>query len=271
MKIENIDSKVVIRRELFEKTFQKLTYLSSVVPRLSFYLVNEDTMDKIFPPRKGYDDEDECLDFLKNPIKEKINSENIDKVLGDIWEKLQRCKTKVYVALACYKDSSIYICPERIESDRLFPFVLIHELVHAYLDSKSSIHNEVIEESIANAVAILHYRNSEVFELISRQSAEYKGCYFWLRSFPENYLISRVLDHLRKGDLLEDLLEFFVELRYYFDIPWRYWVYHFWFYFFDSDELLYDSYRHYINKGNKQQFYKALEIVILKYVVESKK
>jgi len=69
MKIENIDSKVVVRRELFEKTFQRLTYLGSVVPKLSFYLVNEETMDKICPPRKGYDDEGECLDSLKNLLK----------------------------------------------------------------------------------------------------------------------------------------------------------------------------------------------------------
>jgi len=266
MKIENIDSKVVVGRELFEKTFQRLTYLGSVVPKLSFYLVNEETMDKICPPRKGYDDEGDCLDSLKNPPKE-VNSENIDKVLGEIWEGLQRCKTKVYSALACYKNSSIYICPERIKSDKLFPFVLIHELVHAYLDSKNSVHGEVIEESIANAVALLHYRNSEVFELINGQSAEYKGCYFWLRGFHKDYLVLEILDHLRKGDLLE----FFVELRYYFDYrPWRYFPW-FWFHHFDFEEIIYASYRHYQSTGNKQPFYKALEIVILKYVAESKK
>jgi hypothetical protein len=272
MKIENIDSKVVVRRELFEKTFQRLTYLGSVVPKLSFYLVNEKTMDEICPPRKGYDDEGECLDSLKN-LSEKVNSENIDKVLGEIWEGLQRCKTKVYSALACYCNNSIYICPERIKSDKLFPFVLIHELVHAYLDSKNKVHGEVIEESIANAVALLHYRNSEVFELINGQTAEYKGCYFWLRSFHKDYLVPEILDHLRKGDLLE----FFVELRfklrsklrYYFcDYPWCCFS---WFYHFGFEEIIYASYRHYESTGNKQPFYKALEIVILKYVAESKK
>ena len=272
MKIENIDSKFVVGSELFEKTFQRLTYLGSVVPKLSFYLVNEETMDKICPPRKGYDDEGDCLDSLKN-LPEKVNSENIDKVLGEIWEGLQRCKTKVYSALACYCNNSIYICPERIKSDRLFPFVLIHELVHAYLDSKNKVHGEVIEESIANAVALLHYRNSEVFELINGQTAEYKGCYFWLRSFHRNYLISHILDHLRRGDLVEFIDKYYYYLAYYLDLdivrPWRYfWL---WFYPFDFEKLLYTSYLHYRDKGNKQPFYKALEIVILKYVAESKK
>jgi hypothetical protein len=275
MKIENIDSKVVVRRELFEKTFQRLTYLGSVVPKLSFYLVNEKTMDEICPPRKGYDDEGECIDSLKN-LSEKVNSENIDKVLGEIWEGLQRCKTKVYSALACYCNNSIYICPERIKSDKLFPFVLIHELVHAYLDSKNKVYGEVIEESIANAVALLHYRNSEVFELINGQSAEYKGCYFWLRSFPRNYLISHILHNLRKGDLLE-----FLKLWYYvyegykivigFDDSWLRYFPWLWFYHFNFDEIIYASYEHYRKTGNKQPFYKALEIVILKYVAESKK
>jgi hypothetical protein len=224
-------------------------------------------MDKICPPRKGYDDEGDCLDSLKN-LSEKVNSENIDKVLGEIWEGLQRCKTKVYSALACYKNSSIYICPERIKSDRLFPFVLIHELVHAYLDSKNSVHGEVIEESIANAVALLHYRNSEVFELINGQTAEYKGCYFWLRSFRRNYLISYILHLLRKGDLLEFFVKLKSKLRYYFcDYPWCYFS---WFYHFGFEEIIYASYRHYESTGNKQPFYKALEIVILKYVAESK-
>jgi hypothetical protein len=275
MKIENIDSKVVVRRELFEKTFQWLTYLGSVVPKLSFYLVNEKTMDEICPPRKGYDDEGECLDSLKN-LSEKVNSENIDKVLGEIWEGLQRCKTKVYSALACYCNNSIYICPERIKSDKLFPFVLIHELVHAYLDSKNKVHGEVIEESIANAVALLHYRNSEVFELINGQTAEYKGCYFWLESF--NYLISHILHHLRKGDLLEFLVKLWHNVYYegyrivvgFDDSLWRYspWL---WFYHFNFDKIIFASYEHYRRTGNKQPFYKALEIVILKYVAESKK
>jgi len=278
MKIENIDSKVVVRRELFEKTFQRLTYLGSVVPKLSFYLVNEKTMDEICPPRKGYDDEGECLDSLKNlPEKvNKVNSENIDKVLGEIWEGLQRCKTKVYSSLACYCNNSIYICPERIKSDKLFPFVLIHELVHAYLDSKNKVHGEVIEESIANAVALLHYRNSEVFELINGQTAEYKGCYFWLESF--NYLISHILHHLRKGDLLEFLVKLWHNVYYegyrifvgFDDSLQRYYPW-LWFYHFNFDKIIFASYRHYESTGNKQPFYKALEIVILKYVAESKK
>jgi hypothetical protein len=275
MKIENIDSKVVVRRELFEKTFQRLTYLGSVVPKLSFYLVNEKTMDEICPPRKGYDDEGECLDSLKN-LSEKVNSENIDKVLGEIWEGLQKCKTKVYSALACYKNSSIYICPERIKSDKLFPFVLIHELVHAYLDSKNKVHGEVIEESIANAVALLHYRNSEVFELINGQTAEYKGCYFWLESF--NYLISHILHHLRKGDLLEFLVKLWHNVYYEgyrivvgFDDSLRRYSPWLWFYHFNFDKIIFASYEHYESTGNKQPFYKALEIVILKYVAESKK
>jgi hypothetical protein len=275
MKIENIDSKVVVRRELFEKTFQRLTYLGSVVPKLSFYLVNEKTMDEICPPRKGYDDEGDCLDSLKN-LPEKVNSENIDKVLGEIWEGLQRCKTKVYSALACYCNNSIYICPERIKSDKLFPFVLIHELVHAYLDSKNKVHGEVIEESIANAVALLHYRNSEVFEFINGQSAEYKGCYFWLESF--NYLISHILHHLRKGDLLEFLVKLWHNVYYEgygivvgFDDSLRHYSPWLWFYHFNFDKIIFASYEHYRRTGNKQPFYKALEIVILKYVAESKK
>jgi hypothetical protein len=47
MKIENIDSKIVLTKNLFEETFQKLTYLGRVLLKLSFYLVNEKTMDQL--------------------------------------------------------------------------------------------------------------------------------------------------------------------------------------------------------------------------------
>jgi hypothetical protein len=300
MKIDNIDSKIVLTKNLFEETFQKLTYLGSVLPKLSFYLVNEKTMDQLCPPRKGYNEE--CLEFLENIEElrnlEKLrykkyekyenNYENTIEIIESIYKKLERCKTKDYVAYACYKKPSIYLCPERIKSDKLFPFILIHELVHAYLDTKRKVYNEIIEESIANAIALLHYKNYEVFEFIHTQPAEYKGCYFWITSFNENILLY-ILDHLRVGKLFPLELEslksfreilkdplFFEEFVYLWrkkiirnlNIPFIYPFYPltYWFNFLSSEDLIYKSYIYYIEKGDISIFYKALGIYILKYV-----
>ncbi len=240
MKIENIDSKIVLTKNLFEETFQKLTYLGKVLPNLSFYLVNEKTMDQLCPPRKGYNEE--CLEFLEN-IEElrnleksryekyeryENNYENTIEIIESIYKKLERCKTKDYVAYACYKKSSIYLCPERIKSDKLFPFILIHELVHAYLDTKRKVYNEIIEESIANAIALLHYKNYEVFEFIDSQPAEYKGCYFWITSFNES-ILPYILDHLRVGKLFPLELENFELFGRILEKPLIYWFSAFYF------------------------------------------
>lgn len=101
---------------------------------------------------------------------------------------------------------AIFICPERVEymaqkykkfiggsvSDAyeiIFQKVLIHEIAHAYMhnDKKFQYSNElwyeIIEESMANAVAFKHFSNIEqkiIHLVISNQSLEYRGYLHWI-------------------------------------------------------------------------------------------
>lgn len=101
---------------------------------------------------------------------------------------------------------AIFICPERVEYmaqiykkfidgsvsnayEIIFQKVLIHELAHAYMhnDKKFQYSNElwyeIIEESMANAVAFKHFSNKKqkiIHWAISNQSLEYRGYLHWI-------------------------------------------------------------------------------------------
>jgi len=126
--------------------------------------------------------------------------------LEERWSNLSECRRVKYCAVGVYTDDvgvirehtgeneerAIFICPERIfkpeyaQPDIIFQHVVIHELAHAYhgvTENYNKDWGEVIEESLATAVAYLHFKNHEInpiMEFIAQQPCEYQGFTFWL-------------------------------------------------------------------------------------------
>ncbi len=208
MSIKNINSKINIKRNIQSKIAERITLLGNIYSKITFYLVDEDTMDKISPPEKTYDEK--CLKMMFEQYKN-----NLTQLILRELEKTQQtpslfenCKTKTYVKLGVYckngapfldiYEPSIFICPERIynkpDPDIIFQYVAIHELVHAYINKKYNDDSEkIIEESLSNAIAFLHFKDKEkenIIKFIKNQPIEYKGCYYWLKFNSESLYLA---------------------------------------------------------------------------------
>jgi len=211
----NLDSSLSLPKGTEEYIASYLGYLSTVFPSVNRYLVSPQTMDVLYPPRKRF-----CLD--ENCLKEVFNREICYEDIGIFWEKcaldcLQ--KTKGVIAVGLYLPAipesfdqifnlpdkpSIFLCPERIYSwaknvsnslkitessatKILSAAVTLHELAHAYMDggnSKGLLYERVIEESLANAAAYellsSTLRNRAVLRYaFSLQPLEYRAYVYW--------------------------------------------------------------------------------------------
>ncbi|SFV33478.1 hypothetical protein [Thermoflavifilum thermophilum] len=242
----NINSRVTVPDNIWNKIYGRLTYLTPTYERVPIYLVDEQTMDRISPPKRCLNDEclasslrriDELLEEKSERLQEMRRSETeTPRWVTAIDEILSECLTSKMVHLGVYlhdsqpqpdlaaeltklienaeykhellsqhpdfpKGEVIFICPERIyEHDNpelLFQKVVIHELAHAFVAGDrqtdyQKLYGRVIEESLANAVALSHFREKETPPLkafIAKQPPEYRGCYYWM--FSENEFIEK--------------------------------------------------------------------------------
>lgn len=186
----------------------RLGALAHVAARTLVYLVDEPTMDCLYPPKKRW-----VLD--EERLKEFLSGKSLEKTLENPDEVLERCLRKasdeVFIAVGVYiRDLTsreqqclprplphpgpvVFICPERVVnwarklglSDALvFETVLHHEMGHADLDGGTPTTNtwweRVIEESLANGLALTRFRDyrsrAGVTRLILSQPIEYRGC-----------------------------------------------------------------------------------------------
>ncbi|QOR76291.1 MAG: hypothetical protein IMW88_01585 [Thermoflavifilum sp.] len=188
----------------------------------------------------------------------------------------------------------IFICPERIyrheKPELLFQKVVIHELAHAYVGGERNEdyrrgYGRVIEESLANAVALSHFRRKETPALkafIATQPPEYRGCYFWIDNLSTNeHLFMRYhLEHWRNRpvNLLlakhvfrhpifrdPDEFEFFIH-KIFRRQPLSYW------YFLDHwgfpREILKDALEQNYEKNNHRPLCNLISLAILQFVAE---
>ena len=174
--IYNKDSSISVPQELYDEVANSLTYLIKAWSNLKDVItVNEVTMDTICPPEKVLDPHcvKKVINSLESKKREGENPEfnhnrEFDELIKGIYNRLSEC-SKQYRSLACYdsEKQTIYICPERIwknyqNPDYVFKFVLLHEIVHAYLGGGKYKSKEfpnpykIIEESLCNAVAFYH-------------------------------------------------------------------------------------------------------------------
>ena len=188
----------------------------------------------------------------------------------------------------------IFICPERIyrheKPELLFQKVVIHELAHAFVGGEryedyERGYGRVIEESLANAVALSHFRRKETPALkafIATQPPEYRGCYFWMdnlpskeqvfmryhlekwRNRPVNLLLPKqVIRHPIFRDPYE--FEFFIRIISRWQ-PLPYW------YFLDHlgfpREILEDALEQNYEKDNHRPLCNLISLVILQFVAE---
>ena len=189
----------------------------------------------------------------------------------------------------------IFICPERIyrheKPELLFQKVVIHELAHAFVGGEryedyERGYGRVIEESLANAVALSHFRKKETPALkafIATQPPEYRGCYFWIDDFPSNEhkFMRYHLEHWRnrpanlllaKHAFLHPIFrdpcefEFFIHV-----ILKRLPLLDFWFFIRDfgfSREILKDALVQNHEKNNHRPLCNLISLAILQFVAE---
>ena len=175
--------------------------LADAMKKVPVYLVDEETMDQFYPPRKRMLLNEEC-------IKELLYSEERGEIPEEV---LERCLGKTVgrmVAVGLYlrdvpddllelvsEDPVILICPERcvgwgsktrVPADFIFTKVLFHEFAHAYLDVNrlrnryyDTWWGKVIEESLANYIALTRFKSysdrAKAIKLIAEQPLEYRG------------------------------------------------------------------------------------------------
>jgi len=143
-----------------------------------------------------------------------------------------------------------------------------------------------IEESLANAVALSHFRKKETPALkafIATQPPEYRGCYFWIDDFPSNEhkFMRYHLEHWRnrpanlllaKHAFLHPIFrdpcefEFFIHV-----ILKRLPLLDFWFFIRDfgfSREILKDALVQNHEKNNHRPLCNLISLAILQFVAE---
>jgi hypothetical protein len=211
--------------------------LSEKMKKVPVYLVNEQTMDRLYPPQKRILLDEEYLKEFLNRREERINEENLE----EIFDKCSRETKSKAIAVGLYmrnipkwlynqfndlKEPAIFICPERciswgnklnIPADFVFTKVLFHEYAHAYLDvdRSSDYYNtswgKIIEESLANYIAYTRFKSikdkANATKLISDQPLEYRGS---LALIEECGFIPRI--PFRRHWYWEEIVEYFYYL-----------------------------------------------------------
>ena len=197
------------------KFYSNLGILSNVLSKVSVYLVNEETIDKIYPPEKKKTLNMDCVKeiltsgrFEKESPEELVNA--MEKCLQESKEYFQAAGLYIpslNLPVNIFKDETnfpaIFICPERciswaqklnIPTQFMFIKVLYHELSHAFLDAYPKTNQNVyktwwgnlIEESLANLITLTRFENESdkayVTKIITSQPVEYRGC-FVLKDF----------------------------------------------------------------------------------------
>jgi hypothetical protein len=287
MKVQNINSNINVKNTVWNKMVQRLSFLAKIPSKIPFYLVNEDTMDKICPPKKTFNEE--CLKEIIKNIDEKIKKYESIQELENLWKMVEECQKNIYKNVGCYSkngaqflkinEPSIFICPERIYNNTSKPEVIIqkvgiHEIVHAYIDRKfKEVFESVIEESLANAIAFIHFKENEkneIMKFINEQPVEYKGCYFWLMY--DNLKLSFILKSWKEDKFLT---LFLFSLYFPLEIQpveilifWKFYRNVLYFPFSSaSPKFLWDLYMHCKNKNDILPFLQLLSIDILKYAM----
>jgi hypothetical protein len=185
----NINSRIKsIPNGTEEVILANIKYLAPKLRDTPIFLVNEDTMDKIYPPEKKRILDKNCLSQTLKRIEDNIikylqNSELLTKLLEECRRNIVNTPTiagvyipkpnKFIIGLTQQANPVIFLCPERIKSwgnsltmckikneelifKTLFILTVYHELAHAYMYIGSKISNtweRTIEESLANTIA----------------------------------------------------------------------------------------------------------------------
>ena len=197
----NLNSKEGLEKGFGVSFFANLGFLESVFEEDKVFLVNEETMDKIYPPRKRLSLDKECLKEMLMPFKERrFDYEEQIRFTDEFMDRLERCKreTKSVVAVGVFvPDLSedlarklnlndtrelIFICPERLNSwamkvrknfsgvsdafvkKVMTSKILFHELAHKYMynPSDANRHNTSWKNLIEESLA-----NAIAFKLLS--------------------------------------------------------------------------------------------------------
>ena len=200
LKISNLNSSQEIAYKE-DKIVALSGILADAMKRVPVYLVDEETMDRLYPPQKRKLLNEEC-------IKELLYSEELRETQEEVLERCLREAVGKMVAVGLYLrdvpddlQGEIYwgplilICPERcvnwgdktgVPPEFVFTKVLFHEFAHAYLDVnkvRSQYYDKwwgkVIEESFANYIALTRFKSysdrSKAIKLIVEQPLEYKA------------------------------------------------------------------------------------------------
>ena len=210
---KNLNSEVNFKldKKYEAKLFSHLGVLSNILSRVSVYSVNEETIDKIYPPEKRKTLNMDCVKeiltlkrFEKEAIEELVNA--IERCFQESEEYFQVVGLYIPYLLnsskCTFKDKisfpAIFICPERciswgqklnIPAEFVFIKVLYHELSHALLDTYPKSNQNVyktwwgklIEESLANLITITRFKSNYdiayATKIINSQPVEYRGCF----------------------------------------------------------------------------------------------
>ena len=186
--------------------------LSEKMKEVPTYLVDKDTIDRIYPPEKRkHLDEKRVKDILKNNQQKSVDE--LDKMLEECQRETKKIVVGVYVknvpdwlksSFDGIVEPAVFICPERcvewgnklgVTPSFVFTKVLFHEYGHAFLDTDGATINyydtwwgKVIEESLANYIAFTRFRSSldraNATKLIGDQPIEYRGCWFFDEGYP---------------------------------------------------------------------------------------
>lgn len=292
----NINSRIKsIPNGTEEVILANIKYLAPKLRDTPIFLVNEDTMDKIYPPEKKRILDKNCLSQTLKRIEDNIikylqNSELLTKLLEECRRNIVNTPTiagvyipkpnKFIIGLTQQANPVIFLCPERIKSwgnsltmckikneelifKTLFILTVYHELAHAYMYIGSKISNtweRTIEESLANTIAFSllarnYKRRAIITEAILKQPLEYQGYIFWINN-TDNYKV-----FLKLWINREKLKNFLYYDDYYYEyLPrWNY----FWYLRRYIREYGYDL----IRKSGNKIFWEILALAILREVI----
>ena len=216
LKIVNLNSKVPALGKMISpvRIVSRLRILTSIAPRIPVYLIDETTMDRIYPPEKRRIFDEERLKRVIHDTREDypVDDEK-DIAVGVLDDRMESCRketeiTAYFVAVGIYvrhvpniddlnlpptHGPAIFITPERvgnwgekhnIKREIIFDAVLYHELAHALMDDKKTSTpktwwRNVIEESFANAMSYSRFDSPEekgsIIQCIQNQPVEYRG------------------------------------------------------------------------------------------------
>lgn len=226
----SIDNQKEVHPNLPTRAYKRLTFLQSYMRSVPIFLVGEDTIDALYhTDRTGINPhclkdkllndtkifhqsdilwrfiaESDCCSYKLSPLGlyvYKLSEAEQQDLINKVSPKEEKKREEMAPFL---KGPAIFLCPDRIFKDSsngdeelIFEAVLIHELVHAYKpdffwsrDFYQQEWGRLIEESLANAISLLHFRPEEqkpLEDFMKRQPLEYAAYDYWLA---EGYLVN---------------------------------------------------------------------------------